>query len=109
MSDAEPMRKRMELLAKFFHGFADPSRLLILSSLRAGPRLVGEIVKETGLSQPNVSNHLGCLRNCGHVAAVQQGRTVVYSLGSKKIERLLAMSETILKQNALGIYECTKM
>lgn len=109
MSNVEAARKRVELLAKFFHGFADPSRLIILSSLRAGPLPVGEIVKRTGLAQSNVSNHLSCLRNCGHVVARQKGRAVAYSLGSKKIERLLVLSEAILKQNALGIYECTIM
>jgi DNA-binding transcriptional ArsR family regulator len=109
MSQVESKAKRMQLLAKFFHGFADPSRLVILSTLRAGSLSVSEIVKETSLSQSNVSNHLACLRNCGHVAALHKGRAVVYSLGSKKIERLLSLSEEILKQNALGIYECTKM
>jgi DNA-binding transcriptional ArsR family regulator len=109
LSNGESIRKRVELLAKFFHGFADPSRLLILSSIRPGPLTVGEIVKETGLTQSNVSNHLACLRNCGHVKAQQKGRAVVYTLGSKKIDRLLVMSEAILKQNALGIYECTSM
>lgn len=109
MSDVVAVRRRVELLAKFFHGFADPSRLLILTSLKIGPLSVGEIVKSTGLAQSNVSNHLACLRNCGHVVSRHKGRTVVYSLGSKKIERLLFMSEAILKQNALGIYECTKM
>jgi DNA-binding transcriptional ArsR family regulator len=109
MSEVESKSRRMQLLAKFFHGFADPSRLLILSSLRSGSLSVSEIVKETSLTQSNVSNHLACLRNCGHVNARQKGRAVVYSLGSKKIERLLSMSEDILKQNALGIYECTKI
>ena len=109
MSQVESKAKRMQLLAKFFHGFADPSRLMILSSLRAGSLSVSEIVKETCLSQSNVSNHLACLRNCGHVAAQHKGRAVVYSLGSKKIERLLSLSEEILKQNALGIYECTRI
>src|SRR5690606_11871845 len=59
--------RRIELLAKFFHGFSDSSRLLILSSLRNGPLAVGDIVATTNLSQSNVSNHLACLRNCGHV------------------------------------------
>ena len=109
MSEMEMTARRMRLLAKFFQGFADSSRLLILSCLRAGPLSVSEIVKRTGLTQSNVSNHLACLRNCGHVGSRQKGRAVVYSLGSKKVERLLNMSEDILKQNALGIYECTKM
>ncbi|MCX6116731.1 MAG: metalloregulator ArsR/SmtB family transcription factor [Proteobacteria bacterium] len=105
----ESTARRMKLLAKFFQGLSDSSRLLIMSYLRAGPLSVSEIVKKTGLTQSNVSNHLACLRNCGHVKSLQKGRVVIYSLGSKKIGRLLYMSEDILKQNALGIYECTRM
>lgn len=109
MSKIDPKTRRAQLLAKLFHGFADSSRLLIMFSLRTGPLTVSEIVKQTHLSQSNVSNHLSCLRNCGHVAARQEGRTVVYSLGTKKIEKLLALSEAVLQENALGIYECTQL
>ena len=49
------------LKAKLFRGFGDSSRLSILECLRQGPLTVGEIVNQTGLSQPNTSNHLACL------------------------------------------------
>jgi DNA-binding transcriptional ArsR family regulator len=55
----------IELQAKLFRGFADPSRLSILQSLRESEHTVGELVEVTGLTQPNVSNHLSCLRDCG--------------------------------------------
>ena len=68
---------RTRLAAKLFRGFADPSRLAILQALRDGPRSVGQLVATTGLSQPNVSNHLACLRDCGLVASERVGRRVV--------------------------------
>ncbi len=101
--------KSEDLLAKFFHGFADPSRLAILNSMRDGPLAVGDIVEATGLTQSNVSNHLACLRNCGHVTAQQAGRHVFYGISSKRIEKLLGLAEDILAANARGVYECTKM
>lgn len=101
--------RRIQLLAKFFHGFADYSRLSILFALRSGPLSVGNIVEATGFSQSNVSNHLACLKNCGHVKGKQDGRTVIYSLANKKVENLLNMAEKLLELNAQGIYECTKM
>jgi ArsR family transcriptional regulator, cadmium/lead-responsive transcriptional repressor len=55
--------KSIEIQAKLFRGFSDPSRLAILDTLRNGPLTVGEIVETTGLTQSNVSNHLGCLRD----------------------------------------------
>ena len=51
--------------AKLFRGLADSSRLAILESLRSGALSVSEIVAVTGLSQPNASNHLRCLSECG--------------------------------------------
>jgi DNA-binding transcriptional ArsR family regulator len=56
--------RSVDLQAKLFRGFADPSRLSVLVALRNGPLTVGEIVEATGLSQSNASNHLGCLRDC---------------------------------------------
>jgi DNA-binding transcriptional regulator GbsR (MarR family) len=59
----------LELKAKLFRGFADPSRLALLDALRQGERTVTELVAATGLSQPNASAHLACLRECGLVFA----------------------------------------
>ena len=82
----------IDLQAKLFRGFADPSRLGILDALRNGPLTVSEIVEATSLSQPNVSNHLGCLRDCGLVAAEQQGRYVTYHLSDDRVGELIALA-----------------
>ena len=94
--------------AKLFRGLSDSSRLGILEALREGPRTVGEIVKETGLSQSNVSNHLGCLRECGLLAAEQHGRYVTYRFSDQRVAELLAVAEALLSDVAQGIYECTR-
>jgi len=57
----------------------DPSRLAILEELRRGELSVRDVVKRTGLSQPNVSKHLACLRGCGLVEREQRGREAFYS------------------------------
>jgi DNA-binding transcriptional ArsR family regulator len=98
----------IELKAKLFRGFGDPSRLAILDTLRSGPRTVSEIVETTGLSQPNVSNHLACLRDCGLVLAEQNWRFVTYRLSDDRVGDLLALSESLLSAIALGVYECTR-
>jgi DNA-binding transcriptional ArsR family regulator len=94
--------------ARFFRGFSDPSRLKILEALRAGELTVGAIVERTGLSQSNVSNHLSCLRDCGLVAAEQQGKFVAYRLSDPRVNELLALAETLLADVARGVYECTR-
>jgi len=100
--------KSIEIQAKLFRGLSDPSRLSILESLRDGAMTVSEIVEETGLSQSNVSNHLGCLRDCGLVAAEQQGRFVYYELSDKRVGQLLTLADELLADVAKGVYDCTR-
>lgn len=94
--------------AKLFRGFGDPSRLGILDVLRQGPLTVSEIVEATGLTQSNVSNHLGCLRDCGLVAAEQQGRYVTYQLSDDRVGELISVAEALVADVAQGVYQCTR-
>ena len=98
----------LALKAKLFRGFSDPSRLSILEVLHQGPRTVSEIVETTNLSQPNASNHLGCLRDYGLVVAEQEGRYVTYRLSDDRVGELLVLAEALLADVARGVYECTR-
>lgn len=98
----------VELKAKLFRGFGDPSRLSILEALRTGPLTVSEIVQETGLSQSNASNHLACLRDCGLVVFEQNWRYVTYQLSDDRVGELLELAETLLADVARGVYKCTR-
>jgi DNA-binding transcriptional ArsR family regulator len=81
--------------ARLFNGFSQPSRLLILESLRDQPRTVTEICRTTGLSQPNVSNHLACLLGCRLVERESRGRFAYYRLAHAWVERLLALADEV--------------
>ena len=96
----------IELQAKLFRGFSDSSRLSILNQLRDGPLTVTEIVDRSGLTQPNTSNHLGCLRDCGLVVSTQKGRFVSYQLSDARVANLLEMADELLAKVAKGVYEC---
>ena len=100
--------QRIGLKAKLFRGFADPSRLGILEALRRGPLTVSDIVDATGLSQPNVSNHLGCLRDCGLVSFEPDGRYMRYRLSDRRVAALLRLADELLAEVARGVYECTR-
>ena len=100
--------KSIEIQAKLFRGFSDPSRLSILEALREGALTVTEIVEATGLTQSNVSNHLACLRDCGLVATEQEGRFVYYQLSDKRVGKLLNLADELLADVAKGVYECTR-
>jgi ArsR family transcriptional regulator, cadmium/lead-responsive transcriptional repressor len=96
------------LKAKLFRGFSDPSRLSILEALRPGSLTVTEIAETTGLSQSNVSNHLGCLRDCGLVSAQPEGRYTRYRLTDRRVAALLRLADELLADVAKGVYECTR-
>ncbi|MGH7458624.1 MAG: ArsR/SmtB family transcription factor [Longimicrobiaceae bacterium] len=98
----------LALKAKLFRGFADPSRLSIVEALRDGARSVSEIVEITGLNQPNTSNHLACLLDCGLVEREQRGRFVYYRLAVEKVGQLLALGDEILTDVARGVYVCPR-
>jgi ArsR family transcriptional regulator, cadmium/lead-responsive transcriptional repressor len=98
----------VELKAKLFRGFADPSRLSILEALRHGPLTVGQILEATDLSQSNASNHLACLRDCGLVVGEQDGRFTRYELSDKRVGKLLSLADELLADVARGVYECTR-
>lgn len=98
----------LNLKAKLFRGLADPSRLAILEALCLGEKTVSEVVEVTGLSQPNASGHLACLKDCGLVVGRQEGRFVHYRLADGRIEDLLRGAEGILADVAARVYACTR-
>ena len=98
----------LELKAKLFRGFADASRLAIIEILRDGEQAVSDIVLQTGLSQPNASAHLACLKDCGLVVSRQEGRRVYYRLADPRMEEVLQTVEAVLADVAANVYACTR-
>ena len=101
-------KEKLKLKAKFFRGFADPTRLSILECLRNGEKTVTEIVEETGQSQSNVSNHLSCLLECGLLKNRRDGKNIHYSIRNPKVKELLEVSDIVLSEVYKEIFECTR-
>jgi DNA-binding transcriptional ArsR family regulator len=74
MTSTAQTQDQLAALAGVFHLMGDPSRLSILMTVLAGPRPVGEIAAETGLSPSLVSHHLRLLRG-GRLVCLQQDRS----------------------------------
>jgi DNA-binding transcriptional ArsR family regulator len=98
----------LKLLAKFFRGLGDESRLNILEVLREGPKNVTEIVQSIGLGQSNTSLHLECLYCCGLVDRERKGRYMFYSIRSTRTLHLLKMSHSVLEPVAGHIRDCSR-
>lgn len=90
----------MCLLAQFFNGFANSTRLSILLLLaRQGEMKVGELVRELEAPQPRVSDHLRCLAWCGYVKVRREGRNAYYSVADERVLEMLRLGEAILRDN----------
>ena len=89
----------VDVLSKYFRAFADQTRLSILDLLIERERSVGELVAATGQSQPNVSNHLACLRWCGFVVTRREHRRVYYAIADERVVALLDLARSLLEDN----------
>ena len=65
---------RTPTTADAFNAVAEASRRDLLDALGTGEATVGELVDRLGLSQPQVSKHLGVLRAVGLVLVRVDGR-----------------------------------
>jgi DNA-binding transcriptional ArsR family regulator len=66
----------------------DPHRRQMLELLRQRPRPVGELVQETGLTQPGTSKHLRVLREAGLVNSTAHAQRRVYALNPRPLAEL---------------------
>jgi len=95
-----------DLIAKYFRGFGDPTRIRILEALAAGERSVGELVAQIGEPQPKVSTHLACLRWCGFVEGRREHRTVRYRIADRRVTKMLGLVHGLLHDNAEHVAAC---
>lgn len=95
------------MAARLFRGFADPTRIAILMALLDGERRVTDLVEHVGGSQPNVSGHLACLKECGLVLdRPGERRQVFYRLSGTEVVELLRAAERLLAANGNVIELC---
>jgi ArsR family transcriptional regulator len=86
------------LQAEVLKTLASPRRLEILHRLFEGPREVGRLAAELGVSQPNVSQHLSVLRTAGLVDAERDGREVRYRLADPDVMVACQIMRSVLER-----------
>src|SRR6185312_1183389 len=88
---------RLDVMNRLGRAMADPTRSRILMSLLEGPGYPGRLAAELELTRSNVSNHLACLRGCGIVEAMPDGRQTRYEIADPHLARaLLALVDVVL-------------
>jgi DNA-binding transcriptional ArsR family regulator len=78
-----------EVLARFGHALSDATRSRVLLALREGPAYPADLADALGVSRTKLSNHLACLRGCGLVVAIPEGRRTRYELAEPKLAHAL--------------------
>ncbi len=87
----------LDALARFGHALSDPTRARILMALREAPAYPADLADDLGVTRQSMSNHLACLRGCGLVVAVPEGRRSRYELADSRVgHALLDLHEVVL-------------
>jgi len=99
----------IDIVAKYFRGLGDATRLRILEALTEGERSVGELVGLIGAPQPKVSSHLACLRWCGFVESRREYRNVYYRVADRRVLKMLQLARSLLEDNAEHVAACRRI
>ncbi|WP_334144513.1 Cd(II)/Pb(II)-sensing metalloregulatory transcriptional regulator CmtR, partial [Corynebacterium nuruki] len=88
---------RLDVMHRLGRAMSDPSWSRILLHLLDGPGYPAQLARDLDLSRTNVSNHLACLRGCGIVVAVPEGRRTRYEIADPHLTRALhSLVEVVL-------------
>lgn len=79
----------IDVLARFGRALADPIRCRILLALRTAPAYPSDLADTLEISRTRLSNHLACLRDCGLVVTVPDGRRTRYELADERLGHAL--------------------
>ncbi|WP_188435275.1 ArsR/SmtB family transcription factor [Microbacterium murale] len=72
-------------LARLGHALSDRTRTSVLLALREAAAYPSELADALGVSRQVMSNQLACLRGCGLVEAVPEGRRTSYRLADSHL------------------------
>lgn len=86
-----PEKETLEQIAELFKGFADPTRVQILSLLVDREMCVGDIAQSVELSQSAISHQLRLLKQMYLIKYRREGKNILYSLADDHVLTILQM------------------
>ena len=93
-----PDKHTMERIADLFKGFADPTRVHILTLLQQREELcVTEIAEAVELSQSAISHQLRILKQMHLIKFRREGKNIWYSLADDHVRTILRMGREHVK------------
>ena len=88
-----PAENAPDDLDRALRALADANRRAILDVVRSGPKPVGQIAEEVGLSQQTTSHHLGVLRAAGLAMSTREGTRHLFSVSTDGLEAVRSYLE----------------
>ena len=88
---AIPEKEIMDFIGELFKGFADPTRVHILSMLAERELCVTDICDGVGVSQSAVSHQLALMKQMHLVTSRREGKNILYSLADGHVRTILEM------------------
>ena len=86
-----PPKETMEQIADLFKGFADPTRVHILSLLQQQELCVTDIADAVEISQSAISHQLRILKQMHLIKFRREGKNILYSLADEHVKTILQM------------------
>ena len=90
-------------LCEAFKALSDDTRLRILALISQRELCVCQICFTLGLSQPNASKHLKCLRYAGLISCRKKAQWCFYSVSEDFKEQLPGLFDFLIKQWQAGL------
>jgi len=100
MNPLIPRQDQLDNASQGLRVIAHPVRLQILCNLIAGPMNVSELIAQTNISQPVLSQHLAKLRMLNVLNCERQGKLVFYRLADPSYSAIIAAVKTVYCQEA---------
>jgi ArsR family transcriptional regulator len=98
----------MDTLLNVFKALSDETRLRILKLLEHGELCVCDIVAALDMIQPNVSFHLGVLKEAGIIKDRRQGKWIHYSIDDSDMFCRFLVLSTLERIPAASVVEENK-
>jgi DNA-binding transcriptional ArsR family regulator len=107
LAKTEIFTDRQNEISVFAKAFGHPARVAILDHLfKIDTCFCGDLVKEIGLAQPTVSQHLKELKYLGLIKGTVEGTSVCYCINSENWTAMKEILSGFLGQDLLQKDEC---
>jgi ArsR family transcriptional regulator len=98
--NGDEMESIFKLQADVCKIFANDKRLEIINLLKNREMSTGDIMRETGLSKVNISQHMNILKSKGVIMSRREGQQLFYSIANPKIiQACNLMREVLIEQH----------